>query len=118
MTPSLEEALKQAMVKSRTGWVEPITLDEADFKNPPEPEPPGDIIFQAASGETILVIHPDGTLERGSHFATDDEASMAMFDCMSRGLPCFLADLQERAMKAELMAEILRNQIQTRAADH
>lgn len=103
---ALEAALRLASEKSRAGWVEPLT--NADYRAAleaakdtlPEPEP-SVIVFQAADGKIILTIHPNGTLERGEQFATDDLASMAMFDCMSRCLPCFLSELRMRAETAE-----------------
>lgn len=110
---ALEAALRLAAEKSRAGWVEPLT--NADYRAAleaakdtlPEPEPSA-IVFQAADGKVILTIHPNGTLERGEQFATDDLASMAMFDCMSRCLPCFLADLRLRADIAEGALDALK----------
>lgn len=54
-----------------------------------------------ANQQIILTIHPDGRLERGAGFATDDEASVAFFDCLSSYCLGFIAELRQRANEAE-----------------
>lgn len=107
--PTLGELLEQAARESHKGWVEPMKLDDAVFHEPVAAPEPGAIVFQAADSKIILTIHPDGTLERGEQFASGDEASMAMFDCLSRALPCFLSQLRMRAETAEHAFQLLHD---------
>lgn len=47
-----------------------------------DPDQPYSIRF-SNNGSATLTITPDGRLERGAGFATNDEASNAFFDCLS-----------------------------------
>lgn len=60
----------------------------------------GSIQFSVASG-VVLTMTPDGKLVRGEGFASDDAASVAFFDVLSKYLPCFVAELRARAERAE-----------------
>lgn len=55
---------------------------------------PQNIMFHGESGETILTIMHDGKLVRGAGFASDDTASVAFFDCLSRILPEYLSKMK------------------------
>ena len=55
----------------------------------------------SSDSREILIIRGDGRLERGSGFRTDDEASVALFDCMSKCIPCAWNALRARAEAAE-----------------
>lgn len=56
----------------------------------------------------VLVLKPDGRLERGEAFASDDETSMQVFDVLSRAMPSWMSALRERAEKAEAELTALR----------
>lgn len=64
------------------------------------PDGPGNIIFSMAGIGVVMVIHTDGRLERGPGLS-DDEVSVAVFDCLSQSLPSWMSNLRERAEKAE-----------------
>lgn len=65
------------------------------------------IMFSVAKG-TVLTITPDGKLVRGDAFASDDEASVAFMECISKSLPCFISELRARAERAEAELEKLK----------
>ena len=70
----------------------------------------GALIFCTRSGGEILRIEGDGRLVRGKDFRTDDQVSMALFDCMAATLPGFLSALRQRAENAERELADLRRQ--------
>jgi hypothetical protein len=65
------------------------------------PQPEACTTFISANCGPILIIKADGRLVRGDGFRTDDEASVAFFDCLAQHLPTYLAALRERAETAE-----------------
>lgn len=67
----------------------------------------GSIQLSVASG-VVLTITPDGKLVRGEGFASDDAASVAFFDVLSKYLPCFVTELRARAERAEAEAAWLK----------
>lgn len=108
--PTLGELLELAARESHKGWVEPMRLDDAVFAPLEVAEPEsGAIVFQAADGNIIVTVHPDGPLERGEQFASGDEA---------RALPGFLSQLRMRAETAELALNKLRDAWPIAGADH
>lgn len=76
---------------------------------------PGDIRFSTRGG-TVLIITPDGRLERGEGFATDDAASVAFFEVMSTCFGSWISVLRQRADKAEAELRWLNFEVPTRAA--
>lgn len=58
------------------------------------------ITISVAKG-AVLILKPDGTLERGEAFASEDVASVQIFDILSRAMPSWMSALRERAEKAE-----------------
>ena len=54
----------------------------------------------SANGGVVLTIRPDGRIERGPGLS-DDEATVAFVDCLSKYVPCFVAALRQRAENAE-----------------
>lgn len=72
-----------------------------------DPNAPKTIAFLTGN-DLILTITPDGRLERGPGFATDDAASLAFFDCLALNLPSWIGDLRARAESAEAELSRLR----------
>lgn len=68
------------------------------------------ITISVAKG-AVLILKPDGRLERGPAFASDDETSMQIFDVLSRVGPSWMSALRERADKAEAKLAALSAQI-------
>lgn len=62
---------------------------------------PYSTVFSVAPNRTVLTIHSDGRLEKGEAFASDDEGSKEIFDILSRYFPTYLAQLRQRAERAE-----------------
>jgi hypothetical protein len=62
------------------------------------------------NGKPILIVHIDGRLEKGAGLS-DDEASQAFIDLLSRQIPGYVASLRERTEKAEAEAERLRYEL-------
>ena len=75
--------------------------------------PAGSITFHNPEGKPILIILPDGRLQRGEAFATNDEASVAFFDCISAALPSFISDLRHRCEIADAYLARARGQATT-----
>ena len=61
--------------------------------------PSGNITFSVESG-VVLTIKSDGSIVKGDGLS-DDEASLAFFECLSRGVPCWIKALRDRAETAE-----------------
>lgn len=72
---------------------------------------PGDIVFSVDQGLEVMRITGDGCLKRGAGFATDDAASIAFFDVLSRCAPSWIAELRQRAEKAEAELERVREEL-------
>lgn len=109
---ALDAALKLAAEKTNAGWAEPLKLADADFSQQSVPvawHNTNVISFRSPDNGVILEIHPDGRLVRGEAFATGDEASVAMFECMSKCLPSFLSQLRMRAETAEHAFRLLHD---------
>ena len=71
-------------------------------------EKPTDIVFSAGARGPILIIKSDGRLEKGEGFETMDAASVALFNCLSRHMPTWIAELRDRAEKAEAALAALK----------
>lgn len=50
---------------------------------------PSSFVFSGANGP-LITIKPDGTIIRGPSFTTNDEASLAFWDILSKMYPIFL----------------------------
>lgn len=62
------------------------------------------ITISVAKG-AVLILKPDGRLERGEAFAADDAVSVEIFDILSRAMPSWMSGLRERAERAESRAD-------------
>ena len=67
------------------------------------PAPAGDIVFWTDHERGwIIRFKPDGRIERGPGFASDDAASVAFVDVLSRYMASWMVEMRQRAEKAEL----------------
>lgn len=64
------------------------------------PNEPGPISFHA-NGEMLFMLKPDGTIERGPAYRSDDQASVAFLDCLAGFAPSFIAGLRNRIVELE-----------------
>lgn len=78
-----------------------------------EPQSPSSLSFSVGPPRgVVFTIRPDGRLERGPGFASDNEASVALFDVLSTVFPSWISGLRQRAEKAEAEVADLRQQIE------
>lgn len=61
-----------------------------------------------ANGEVVFALKPDGTIEKGPAYRSDDQASVAFLDCLARFAPNFIADLRNRIVELEQENERLK----------
>lgn len=77
-----------------------------------DPQPSSLSFSVGAPRGVVLTITPEGKLERGPGFASDDEASLAFFELLSTVFPSWINGLRQRAEKAEAELAELRSHIE------
>lgn len=73
-----------------------------------ETQPKDDLITITVDfGKVLVKIKPDGAIERGEAFTTNDEASLQFWDVLANAFPKFLNGAIEKRIK-EHLAEVGR----------